>query len=384
MTVFAVIAGGGTSGHVLPALAIADALVERGHPRSNLLYMGTQRGIETSIVPPTGTPAVFDDVIGLQRSLRSWRANLGFFPRLWRARRRTIARFRADRPAVVVSVGGYASLPAVLAARRLGVPIVVVSYDRRPGRSSRMTARFASVSATAFPDSVLPRAVHCGAPVRAELRRLDRDADKVAARHRLDIPPNRFLVAVVGGSLGSGALNAAVESLVRQCRDDANLAVFHVAGERFVTDVRLRMNELLDATTNDSDRDAHALAYRLVGYHERMADVYAAADVIVTRGGAGTVAEIATVGVPSILVPWSGAADDHQTENVRWLSDAGAAVLSTDDRVIDDLPGLVASLRSDPERLAGMGRCAFELGEANRRALVADVVIDAARGRSPE
>lgn len=376
MTVFAVVAGGGTSGHVLPALAIIDALVERGHDRSTLLYMGARRGVETSIVPPTGTPSVFDDVVGLQRTPRAWRANLGFFPRLWRARRSAITRFRRDRPAVVVSVGGYASLPAVLAARRLHVPIVVVSYDRRPGRSSRLTSRFATVSATAFPDSPLPRAVHCGAPVRAEIRHLDRDAERAASRTRLEVPLDRFLVAVVGGSLGSGALNAAVESLVRQCRGDSTLAVFHVAGERFVDEVRERMDRLM---TNDD-----GVLYRLVGYHDRMADLYAAADLVLARGGAGTVAEIATVGLPSVLVPWAGAADDHQTENVRWLSDAGAAVISADDRIADELAEIVRSLRADSSRLVDMARRARELGEVNRRAAVADVVIGAAGGRSVE
>ena len=136
MTVFAVVAGGGTSGHVLPALAIIEALVGRGHDRSTLLYMGARRGVETSIVPPTGTPAVFDDVVGLQRSRRAWRANLGFFPRLWRARRSAIARFRRDRPAVVVSVGGYASLPAVLAARRGTGAVALVRHRVRKAGSS--------------------------------------------------------------------------------------------------------------------------------------------------------------------------------------------------------------------------------------------------------
>lgn len=374
MTVFAVVAGGGTSGHVLPALAIVDALVERGHDRRTILYMGASRGVETTLVPPTGTPAVFDDVIGLQRSWRNWRSNLGFLPRLWRARRRSIRRFRTDRPSVVVSVGGYASLPAVLAARRVGVPIVVVSYDRRPGRASRVTSRFATVSTTAFADSSLPRSVHCGAPVRAEIRRLDRVGERSGARERLGLPSDRFVVIVVGGSLGSGALNAATESFVRQCHDDATLAVFHVAGERFVEGVRQRMDRSMN--------QQHGVIYRVVGYHERMADLYAAGDLVVARGGAGTVAEIATVGVPSILVPWAGAADDHQTENVRWLSDAGAALVSTDERVADDLADVIGELRADPRRLVDMGRRAHELGEINRRAAVADVVIAVAEGRS--
>jgi UDP-N-acetylglucosamine:LPS N-acetylglucosamine transferase len=330
--------------------------------------------VETSLVPPTGTPAVFDDVVGLQRSMRAWRANLGFLPRLWRARRAAVVRFRRDRPSVVVSVGGYASLPAVLAARRLKVPIVVVSYDRRPGRSSRITSRFAEVSATAFPESPLPRAVHSGAPVRAEIRRLDRARERDAARRRLGVPLDRFLVVIVGGSLGSGALNAAVESLVRQCRGDDSLAVFHVAGDRFVDEVRERMNQLLI--------DDESVSYHVVGYHDHMVDLYAAADLVVARGGAGTVAEIATVGVPSVLVPWSGAADDHQTENVRWLSDAGAARLVTDGRIADELADVVRTLREQPQRLAEMARLAHDLGAVNRRAAVADVVIDVAEGRS--
>lgn len=377
MTVFAVVAGGGTSGHVIPALAIVDALVERGIDRSNLLYMGAQRGVETNLVPPTGTPAVFDPVVGLQRSWRSaraWRDNVRFGPRLWTARRDAVKRFRRDRPAVVVSVGGYASLPAVLAARRLGIPVVVVSYDRRPGRSSRITSRFATVSATAFPDSPLPRAVHSGAPVRSEIRRLDRHGERDRARRRLDLPEDRFVVVVVGGSLGSATLNVATEALVRQCSGDVELAVLHVAGERFVDDTRERMGREL---TNDT-----GVVYRLVGYHDRMADLYAAADLVVGRGGAGTVAEIATVGVPSILVPWSGAADDHQVENVRWLSDAGAAIRSSDDRIVDELPGIVAELRADPGRLDELSRRAFDLGAANRRAEIADVVIDVAEERS--
>lgn len=376
MTTFAAVAGGGTAGHVIPALAIVDALVERGYERSDLLYMGATRGVETSLVPPTGTPHVFFDVVGLKRSLRAWRANLGFVPRLLRARRRAILMFRADPPRVVVSVGGYASLPAVLAARALKIPIVVVSYDRRPGRSSRITSRFATVSAAAFPETELRRAVHTGAPVRAEIRRLDRRAARDEARHRLDLPLDRFVVVVVGGSLGSGALNDAVEEVVRQCRDDSNLAVFHVAGDRFVESVRERMERIMTG-------DARVM-YRVVGYHSAMADLYAAADLLVGRGGAGTVAEIATTGVPSVLVPWSGAADDHQSENVRWLTDVGGAVALTDDTVADRLVSVVDELRADPRSLADIGEKAFALGAANRRAAVADLVVQTAGGSSAE
>ena len=138
-----------------------------------------------------------------------------------------------------MSVGGYASLPAVFAARRLGVPIVVVSYDRRPGRATALTARFAAAAAVAFPDSGLPRAVVTGAPVRRRILDVDRGRDRDAARRSLGLPADRFVVVVTGGSLGSGPLNDAVVRYVEAHRADAALAVRQVVGDRFL-DLRPR------------------------------------------------------------------------------------------------------------------------------------------------
>lgn len=372
MTVHAVIAGGGTAGHVLPALALAEALVERGHPRDSLVYMGARRGIETRLVPPTGVPHHFFDVVGLQRGLRlsSWRSNASFPLKLLAARRRAIALMRSDRPAVVVSVGGYASLPAVLAARRLGVPVVVVSYDRTPGRSSRVTARFAAATATAFPGSTLPRARWTGAPVRAAVRRVDRERDRLAARRALGVPEDRFVVSVIGGSLGSRVLNESVLAFVGEFVDDRDLAVHHVVGERFVDEHR---------AAGGHDRDGSSgVWYRVVGYEDRMADVYAASDLMIGRGGAGTVADVATVGVPAILVPWSGATDDHQRANIAWLSDDAGAVLVDEDDVRHSLAAVVDGLRRDPSRLAAIAAAARDKGEANRRGAVIDLIEEIA------
>ena len=370
MTVFAVIAGGGTSGHVLPALAIVEQLVDRGHDISSLVYMGARRGVETRLVPPTGITCHFFPVDGLQRSLTpsSLRRNLLFVPRLWSARRRAIALMRRDHPSVVVSVGGYASLPAVLAARRLRIPVVVVTYDRTPGRSSRITARFAAVTATAFPDSELPRAEWTGAPVRRAIRLIDRSRDRAGARDNLGIPTDRFVVGVIGGSLGSRILNDSILELVRQSVDDPDLAVYHVTGERFLDEVTSR-NPVGDAG-DSPDR----VWYRAVGYEERMSDVYAACDVLIGRGGAGTVADVATTGTPSVLVPWSGAADDHQTANVRWLSDRGAAVLVSEDGLPGGLIDAVSRLRRNQPARTEMGRLAHDAGTPNRRGAIAEVV----------
>ena len=302
--------GGGTAGHVLPALAVAGALTAAGHAPETIHYVGCTRGIETRLLPETEYPHTFFDVVGFQRSLS--RRNLAFVPKMWRARREAIALLRALEPKVVVSVGGYASMPAVFAARKLGVPVVVVSYDFVPGRASQLSARSAAACAVAFDDSPLPNATVTGAPVRQEILAVDRDADRDAARRRLGVPGDRFLVAVMGGSLGSGVLNGAISTYALASRDDPALAIRHVAGERFVE--RIQVVE----PAGDS-----GVLHQVVGFEDDMASVYAAADLLVGRGGASTVHEVAVTGIPSILIPWSGAADDHQTDNVRWLSDVG-------------------------------------------------------------
>ena len=267
---FAVVTGGGTSGHVLPAIAVAEALVARGHDPSTIHYVGARRGIETRLLPDTVFPHTFFDVVGFQRSLS--RRNLGFLPKMVRARSQAIRLLRALRPQVVVSVGGYASMPAVFAARRLGIPVVVVSYDLLPGRASTLAAKRAAACAVAFPDSRLPRATQTGAPVRQAILDVNRNRDRAAARHRLGLPPDRFVIAVMGGSQGSGVLNDAVARIVAERRDDASIAIRHAVGERFV-----------DRAAPATD-GASGVLYQPIGYEPEMPLVYAAADVLVGRG----------------------------------------------------------------------------------------------------
>jgi undecaprenyldiphospho-muramoylpentapeptide beta-N-acetylglucosaminyltransferase len=364
--VFAVVAGGGTAGHVLPALAVADALVAAGHSRDEVHYLGAQRGVETRLVPPTGLAHTFLDVVGVQRRLTT--RNLAFVPKLWRAVRQARVLLAELGPRVVVSVGGYASLPAVLAARRARIPIVVVSYDHRPGRASQLAARWAAACAVAFPDSSLPRATVTGAPLRQAVLAVDRgDADRcAAARVALGVPDDRFFVAVVGGSLGSGVLNSAVVDYVTAHRDDRGLAIRHVVGERFVDDVAA-------ALAACGALPAGGVQHDVVGFDERIADVYAAADLFVGRGGASTVHEVAAAGVPAILVPWAGAADDHQTGNVEWLSAQGAAVLLPE-RQVGELAAEIERMRHDPAARAALAERARCAGEVHRRGALAALI----------
>ncbi len=357
--IYAVVTGGGTAGHVLPAIAVAEALVAAGHDPATIRYMGATRGIETRLLPETRFPHTFFDVVGFQRRITA--RNVAFVPKMWRARRAAIASFRNARPKVVVSVGGYASMPAVFAARRLRIPVVVVSYDRFPGRASAVAAKRAAACAVAFPDSPLPLATLTGAPVRQAVLDVDRVAGRAAARDRLGLPHDRFVIAVMGGSQGSGVLNDAVRALLDQHAGDRTLAIRHAVGERFVADAPPAQ----DGTSG--------VLYQPIGYEPDMPGVYAAADLLVGRGGASTVHEVAVTGIPAVLVPWAASAEDHQSANVAWLADDGAAILLPEHRLAE-LPVVIDRLIADESERRRLGERAATLGLVHRRGALASLI----------
>jgi UDP-N-acetylglucosamine--N-acetylmuramyl-(pentapeptide) pyrophosphoryl-undecaprenol N-acetylglucosamine transferase len=364
VSTFAVVTGGGTSGHVLPALAIAAALEEHGHDRSSLHYVGTVHGVETRLLPPTGIAHTLLDVIGLQRSLS--RRNLTFGPRLFRSTRAARRLLDELRPRVVVNVGGYASFPVSWAAKRAGVPLVVVSYDHRPGLVTRVLARRADAVAVAFEGSALPGARFTGAPVRRELVHLDRQASREQARRSLDVPADRFLVGVVGGSLGARAINDEVVKLVDRWADRADIAVHHVVGERFLEG---------SAPTRE---DLSGILYRVIGYEDRMAQLYAAADLLVTRAGAGTLAELTTTGTPAVVIPWPDSAEDHQLDNARVLADLGAVHLLEQSH-LDELGSVLDRYCAEPAALAALAVAARSAGAHHRGSALVDLIEECAR-----
>ena len=371
MSTFAVVTGGGTSGHVLPALAVAEALVASGHQRDTIHYVGTQRGVETRLVPPTGFPHTFLDVVGLQRSLSPGNIvrNLVLPLKLIGAVRAARRLLRDLQPSVVVNLGGYGSFPATWAARRANVPYVVVSYDRRPGLVSKLMARRAAVCAVAFEGSALPHAQHTGAPIRGEMVSLDRAASRTAARDELGLPQNRFVVGVVCGSLGAAAVNSVVSAMVEHFASRTDLAVYHVVGDRFLT------------TAAPARDDVSGILYRVIGYEQRMPQLYAAADLMVTRGGAGTIAELATVGAPAIVVPWPGAAENHQVGNAKVLSDHGAAILiEQPEFTVERLTTEIERLVADPVALAGIAGAAWDAGTMHRSGRLIGLIEQVAAG----
>lgn len=374
-TTYAVITGGATSGHVVPALAIIELLIEADHAKEHLLYVGSNRGIETTLVPPTGVACMFLSVDGFQRGLSfsKIKRNFKMLPLMMRATQKATQILVQTQPRVVVSVGGYVSAPICRAARRLRIPVVTCSYDSQPGLATKMQARYAAVVAVAQLPSALPHARLSGAPVRAELRMLDIQATRAAARERLAFSPTTKLVVAMGGSLGSIVINNATQKFVADMDEmpvsdvlASNVSVLHIAGERFMDSLSL---------PSVIKRPDGTVKYQRIAYSNQMRDIYGAADVVVSRSGASTVAEIATVGVASILIPWKDAAENHQLTNAKSLSDRGAAVLLEESHLTQEVfTQRVCELLQDDTLRLQMAHTARELGSAHRHCSIAALV----------
>jgi UDP-N-acetylglucosamine--N-acetylmuramyl-(pentapeptide) pyrophosphoryl-undecaprenol N-acetylglucosamine transferase len=367
---YALVAGGGTAGHLQPALAIAEALVAEGHERGTIEFVGSSRGQDRLSLEGRGFPFSLLPGRGIRRSLRlrDLAANLAALIGLGAAMVRGVAIVRRARPRVVVSVGGYASLAASMGAVVQRVPLVLVNVDAVPGAANRLLGRFATACAVGWEGTRLPRAVVTGTPVRPEIAAARREPEaRRQARSTLGLPPGRTTVAVFGGSLGARRINAAATGLAERWEGRHDRSLYHVVGRR-------EWNEGLRAGVPPGTEPA-GLAVVRVDYQDRMDLVYSAADVVVCRAGAMTVAELAAVGVPSVLVPLPGAPGDHQTANARVLERAGGAIVLPDGRCdAHSLDGVLEDLLADPVRLTTMGEAAAGTGHRDAAASGARLV----------
>jgi len=361
----ALVAGGGTGGHLVPALAVARALAE-GYGPGSVELVGARRGLDAEILAGEGMPVTLLPGRGIARRLdaRSTLANVGAVAGLVAASAAALVIVARRRPAVVVAMGGYACVPTALAAAVLGVPVVLVNTDAVPGAANRLVGRFARAAAVAFEGTPLRRAVVTGAPVRPALvaaTRPDAEARR-SARHALGLPADRVVVAAVGGSLGARHLNEAVVGLATLWRARRDVALYHVVGRR----------DASWAAAAAPGLPADGLVYVQVPYEERMALFYQAADVVVSRSGANTVAELAVVGVPALLVPLPGAPGDHQRANAGVLERAGGAVVVADAECTPArLAAEIDALVSGPGRLEAMRAAAASVGRPDAVSAVA-------------
>ena len=348
------VAGGGTGGHLMPALALADAL-RRARPDVEPVLVGAQRGIEAKLLP--GRPWRHHLLPAEPIHRRRWWRNLRWlavFPRLVRSVRRVL---EAERPALVVGTGGYAAGPVLFFAARAGIPIALHEGNALPGIVTRWLAPRA-------------RQIHLGFPEAAERLRPGPDTevavsgnpivppppavDRAAARQALDIPPHVPVLLVMGGSQGARAINAAISAAVDLGALEGVALLWstgHGTWERY--------------------RRHHAPPFRQVRpFWDPIADAYAAADLAVARSGAMTAAELTAWGLPSVLIPLPSAAADHQARNAEALAAAGAAVHLPEFQL--DPTGLAARVsellhdRSGLERMAAVARSRGRPGAAGR------------------
>lgn len=373
-----VIAGGGTGGHVVPSLQVARAMVARGHDPSTVELYGSRRGHEASTWPSLEFPYTLLPGRGIRRSLRpaALVANAGAVLGLVWACVHAVGSFARRRPRVVVVVGGYASFPAGIAAVLTRVPLVSVNTDAVPGAVNGLLARFAAANAVAFEGTEMPRAQVTGTPVRPELARVDRSAaGRREGRAVLGLPPDRQTITAMGGSLGALRINRATAEVARSWAKDGDRALYHVTGRRDYEQFAGGSSEIAG-----HDGERKGLCYDVVPFEERMAQLYASADVCVSRAGAMSVAELLITGVPAILVPLPGAPRDHQTRNAEALVALGAAVHLPDPECDGErLRKELEALLSDPERLEAMSEAARRHAHPDAAARIAELVDDHAR-----
>ncbi len=354
-----VIAGGGTAGHIEPALAVADAL-RRRDPDIGITALGTERGLDTKLVPARGYDLALIPPVPFPR--RPSVDALRVPGRLRDAVQAARAVLRDRKADVVVGFGGFVAGPAYLAARQERLPIVVHEANPRPGWANRLGARFTRRVAVSFPDTPLPHARYVGLPIRRSIALLDRAATRDEARSSFGLDPDRPTLLVTGGSQGARRLNEAAAGAAPELVA-AGVQVLHATGA---------------ANTVTVDLPAGSPPYVVVPYLERMDLAYAAADLALCRAGANTVAEMAAVGLAAAYVPLP-IGNGEQELIARPVVEAGGGLL------VDDPACTPAWVRStltpllvDSDRLATMGAAAARFGRRDADELLADLVLAAA------
>jgi UDP-N-acetylglucosamine--N-acetylmuramyl-(pentapeptide) pyrophosphoryl-undecaprenol N-acetylglucosamine transferase len=361
--VHVVIAGGGSAGHIEPALAFADAL-RRRDPAADVTALGTERGLDTRLIPARGYPLRLippvpiprRDVVGLLRVPGRLRAAVA-------AAEGVLRETSAD---ALVGFGGFVAGPAYVAARRLRVPIVVHEANPRPGWANRLGARFTTYVATSFPDTPIRHGRLVGLPIRTAVATLDRPARRGEGRAAYGLDPDRPTLLVTGGSQGARRLNDAAVGAAAHLRSKG-VQVLHATGPA------------QSVEPPPAADDGSGAPYVVVPYLDRMELAYAAADLVLCRAGANTVVELTAVGLPAAYVPLP-IGNGEQELIARPVVDAGGGLLVADaDCTADWVRSTLTPLLTDPARLATMGAAAASSGRRDADERLVDLVLEAVR-----
>lgn len=352
-----VISGGGTGGHIFPALSIADAL--RRRLDADILFVGAENRMEMTRVPEAGYEIIGLPVAGFDRK-RLWR-NISVLFKLFRSLRKSRKIISDFKPDIAIGVGGYASGPTLKAAQRAGIPTLLQEQNSYAGVTNKLLGEKAGKICVAYDgmERFFPadRIVKTGNPIRKALLSYSKSVKE--AREAFGLDPERPVLLVVGGSLGALTLNESMEKGIKRIADKG-IQVIWQTGKNF------------------GDRGP-AAARGIKGvvvtpFISDMASAYRAADLVVGRAGAGSISELQVLGKAAILVPSPNVAEDHQTHNARALSERGAAVLVTDAEARDVLVDTAIGLIGDKKKLADMQACILEMGIADSDERIADEV----------
>lgn len=353
-----VITGGGTGGHLFPALAVHGALLRR-RPEAQVLFVGASEGVEATILPRRGH--AFRGLRVHQLKGRRWRGQMAALLALPAVVHQASGLLREFGAQAVLGVGGYASFPTVLAARLRRIPTVIHEQNAYPGLANRWLGRVASAVAVSFEAAAgffpAGRVTVTGNPVRPEIRL----GNAGEARRRLALSTERFTVLIFGGSQGAHRINVGtMEALPRLAESQAAIQFLHATGERDLSEVR-------------QGYERRGFRARVEAFFEDMATAYAAADFVIARAGASTIFELAAVGKPVLLVPYPYAANDHQRLNAEAMVKAGAA-WAVPDQYCDGqrIAATVQAALEKPEVLRRMGEQARGLA----RPEAADRIVD--------
>ena len=369
-TVF--IAGGGTGGHVVPSLAVAGALRELDADLA-VEFVGTAKGLESRLVPEAGWQLHTVEAVPLARRISPALLKVPLV--IARATRQVRELLRARHAVAAVVFGGYVSVPLALAARGVRIPLVVHEQNAVPGLANRLAARWAAAVAVTYPGQSFGKSATVavtGNPVRPGL-----DPEQVAG-HRTEglelfgLEPGRRTLLAFGGSQGARRINTAVVESATRWSDPQRLQILHATGRRDADAVRAEWERVQAATPAEK-----MPLVRCVEFIDRMDLAYAAADAVVCRAGASTLAELTVLGLPSVLVPYPHATADHQTANARALQEAGGASCVPDEQL--DAMRLVAAaepLLLDEERRTSVSAAARAFGRPDAARRVAQLVLD--------
>lgn len=368
-----VVTGGGTGGHIYPALAIARGLQQR-YPGCAIMYLGTNRGLEADIVPKAGLEFHAVRAVGIKRSLSPhnlkvpWEALAGY-----RGARKLIAAFA---PQAVVGTGGYVCGPVLLAASRLKIPTLIHEQNALPGITNRVLSRVVDRVAVTFEDSLKyfpPRAgaVLTGLPVRPEVL----SAGRARAREKFGVREDELLVLSFGGSQGARSLNRAVAGVLGELAGRRGLKLLHVTGSG-------QHGGFMQLTRSQGYGDNFPDNITIVPYLYEMPEALAAADLVISRAGAATLAEITVRGLPSILVPYPYATGNHQEHNARALVSRGAAEMIKDSELSGGvLLHKLDRLLGDRDRLREMAEASRRLGKPRALDDILDLLEEITRAR---